>query len=342
MTKCYLNIPRSLCLLSLLLPPMVANVAQAGEVGPVPLRVYGNTSTIELAPVLLAVEKFSTAPVTITSGGVPDLFKPGAAELATNAETQALRVTVDNPDLRIILTVSEGLYRIVGRRSAGITKLADLKGKRVATIGPTSSGYFLHRMLQTVGLTDSDVTVVPINPLSRMAEALEKREVDAVTIWEPEMQRAIDRIGDDAIEFSGRGVYRELFNLNTTAQQLADPVQRKRIVAFVRSVVVATKSLHADPAEARKLVARSSHYDESTVARTWQHHAYPGTLVPDLLDVLEAEEVWSARERNRTPRTHAQLATLIDASVIKEVLAAEPDLRGVISPPEPPPVKTRP
>src|SRR5690606_8710227 len=124
-----------------------------------------NTSTIEFAPVLLAAQSHAE-PVAIGNGGVPDLFRPDRAVLSTNAETQALRVSVDNPNLRIIMTVSEGLYRIVARRSAGITSLADLKGKRIATISITSSGYFLHRMLRTVGLDYEDVTVVPVMPLS--------------------------------------------------------------------------------------------------------------------------------------------------------------------------------
>lgn len=291
------------------------------------LRVYGNTSTIELAPVLLAAQAHA-APVTISNGGVPDLFQPGRAQLATNAETQALRISVDNPDLRIIMTVSEGLYRIVARRSAGIHSLADLKGKRIATIAVTSSGYFLHRMLRTVGLDYADVTVVPLLPLTRLTEAIARGEVDAVTIWEPEMENVAQQLGADAIEFSGDGIYRELFNLNATRAQLADPVQRARVVEFVRGVLRATRQLHADPSAAWAAVARSSGYDEALVARTWHHHRYPGALVPDLLDVMEDEERYVARERQRTPRPRAELARLIDPSVLEEALAGHPELRA--------------
>jgi NitT/TauT family transport system substrate-binding protein len=318
-------------LVALLAIPLVALGAEAP---PVPtsagaLRVYGNTATIEIAPVLLAAQKLHGAPVIVSNGGVPNLFRPGEAQLATNAETQALRTSVANPDLRIILTVSEGLYRIVARRSKGINSLADLKGKRIATIPVTSSGYFLHRMLRTVGLDYADVTAVPLIPLSRMVDALEKGEVDAVTIWEPEMENAFQRIGDDAIEFSGHGVYRELFNLNTTAQQLADPVQRRRIVEFVRSVLRATRALHEDPREAWQLVSKSGGlYQVPLIARTWHHHGYPGIIVPDLLDVMEDEEKYVAREgQGRTPRSRAELARLIDDSVLKEALEGHPELR---------------
>ena len=104
-------------------------------------------------------------------GGIPNLVgeagaqgfaTPGVADVATNAETQLLRFSVRHPDLRIIFNVTEGLYRIVARRSSGIRSIADLKGKRVATIEPTSAGYFLHRMLATQGLSFDDITAVPM------------------------------------------------------------------------------------------------------------------------------------------------------------------------------------
>ena len=297
----------------------------AGQSAPAPLTVSGNVTTIEIAPVLLAAQSHRE-PVTIGNGGVPDLFGPDRVMLSTNAETQALRVSVDNPDLRIIMTVSEGLYRIVARRSAGIETLADLRGKRIATISITSSGYFLHRMLRTAGLDYEDVTVVPVMPLSRLADVIAAGEVDAVTIWEPQMQNVLTRLGEDAIEFSGEGVYRELFNLNTTAAQLADPVQRQRIVAFVRSILAATRQLHDDPRAAWQAVADSSGHERSLVAQTWHHHRYPGGLVPDLLDVMEDEEQFLARQAQRSPRSRAALARLIDTSVLEEALSGHPEL----------------
>jgi ABC-type nitrate/sulfonate/bicarbonate transport system substrate-binding protein len=307
-------------LLALLAAASGATLAQGADR---PLHVYGNVTTIELAPVLLAADRYYKAPVTVTNGGVPNLFRPGEADVATNAETQALRVSVDNPGLRIILTVSEGLYRVVARRSAGIAKLEDLKGKRIATVPRTSAGFYLKKMLATVGLTEADVTIVPLVPLQQIPGALKRGEIDAVAVWEPEVQLAAEQLGADIIELQDRSVYRELFNLNTTAERLADPAMRKQIVAFVRAVIRSSSALRRDPQEVWPLVAKSGGYDVSVVSRAWHHHAYPGIVVPDLLDVLTEEEEWVAKERNRTPRTRAELATLIDDSVLKEALALE-------------------
>lgn len=303
-----------------------AATAQAGS----PLAIHGNRQTIEIAPVLLAADAYYGAPVSVTAGGIPNLVgevgapgfsDPGQADLATNAETQLLRYSVQHPGLRIVLGVSEGLYRIVARRSAGIASVADLKGKRVATIEQTSSGYFLDRMLRRAGLTFDDIEARPIVPLSGMTDALRKGEVDAVVIWEPESEKSARALGDDLVEFDGTGVYRELFNLNTTAEKLADPATRKRIVRFVRAVLDAGQAIASDARRAKRLVVAAGGFAPQDVEDSWSHHRFEPGMPNDLLDVMAEEEQWLAARDKRSARSRGELATLIDASVYREALA---------------------
>jgi len=310
----------------------LAHPAQAQE-SPGPIAVHGNVQTFEIAPVLLAAEAHYPGEATVKMGGIPNLVgepivpgfgEEGVADVATHAETQALRYSVRHPNLRIILNVTEGLYRIVARRSAGIASVADLKGKRVATIAQTSSGYFLHRMLAREGLSFDDITAVPITPLSGMTEALAKGEVDAVVIWEPESENSARALGSDLVEFHGEGVYTERFNLNTTAANLADPAKRAKIVAFVRALIAANSALWDDPAEAKRLVSERGGFPLDQVEASWKHHRFNATPLPDMLDVLELEEQWLAARDNRPARTRDELATLIDWSVYEEAIGLEP------------------
>ena len=300
--------------------------AQGGET----LSVFGNTTTIEIAPVLVVADRgLYPGALTVTNGGIPnlfgvettsELFSAGTAVLATNAETQALRNSVDNPDLRIILTVSEGLYRLVAKRSSGIAEIADLRGKKIGTILNTSSNYFVQAMLASAGLSIDDVEISTVLPLTNYATALTTGGLDAVSAWEPGAEYAAEAIGDDAIEFHDPTVYREVFNLNTRAMHLEDPVMRARIVNFVRALIEASELIEESPEIAWPLVARSSGLDEELVARVWRHHAYPATLVPDLLDVLVEEELWLASQAGRPARSREELSTLIDHSVLEEAL----------------------
>ncbi|HVW27629.1 MAG TPA: ABC transporter substrate-binding protein [Polyangiaceae bacterium] len=293
---------------------------RSGATGTFPnLAVFGNTTTLELAPVLLAAKSVYPGKATVTNGGIPNLWS--GADLATNAETQALVQSVSHSDLRIIFTVCEGIYRIVARRSAGISTLADLRGKRIATTPGTSSAYFLHAMLATVQLDETSVTVVPAALPSQIPTELSSRQVDAATIWEPEIQNASDALGGDAIEFQDKSVYRELFDLHTTAEKLADPGTRSGIVQFLRALVTASDDITAQPSSVWPLVASTTGYDATLISKSWKNESFPGGLVPDLLDVLEQEEAWLAKNAGRAARPRATLSALVDDSPLKEAMA---------------------
>jgi NitT/TauT family transport system substrate-binding protein len=296
------------------------------------LRVYGNLSLLEMAPVLLAREIYAGKTI-LEHGSVMSLWgessdlasldSAGRSDIAANSETQALRASSRHPDLRFIFTLAECPYRIVARRSAGIANLADLRGKRIGTQLESSAQFFLDRMLRTVGLSDEDVTLVHFmahttKPISTLPEALKSGEIDAIALWEPQVQRAKHLIGPDAVEFHDPAVYTEKFNLCTTQENLDDPLLRKDIVDFVRALVTAAQRLTTDPELGQRLVAQAAHQDIATVRKAWHCFNYPGTLAKDLLDVFARQEPWIAGIQGRAPRTHEALSQLIDESVLRE------------------------
>lgn len=298
-----------------------------------PLRLHGFLESLEIAPVLLAADRHYGGNISLHRGGIANLVdrittgygEPGEADIATNAETQLLRHSVDNPDLRVIMTVTEGNYRIVARRSAGIEALADLAGKRIGTMDNTSAAYFLERMLASVQLTPADVTVLGQIDLPALSDALVDGTIDAISMWSPEPEEAELALGEDAVSFSGEGVYREIFSINTTARALADPSRRRHIKAFLEALVAASEELADDPAQAQRLVTgRMTDYAPEVVAAAWPHHRYLAGKVPDLLDVMVEQEQWVARVDGRAPRERQALAALIDYSLLDEVMAERP------------------
>ena len=293
-----------------------------------PIDVSGSF-WIELSPVLVAANSFYPQQLTVGEGGITRITS-GEADIATNAETQLLRESLVNPDLRIIMTVTESFYRLVARRSAGIETLADLAGKRVMLPRNTSANYYLVAMLATVGLTEDDVELVSLprgqgdqSGMDLMSDALANGEVDAISIWEPEPADAIRQLGDDAIVFQDRSVYREVFNLHARATDLADPEKRQSIVAFVRAVADATEALKADPEAYWQHVSSITGFSVEEISWGWPEMEFPVEIIPDMLDVLEIEEAWVAKERDREPRSREELAQYIDRSVVEEALALD-------------------
>lgn len=132
-------------------------------------------------------------------------------------------------DLRIIYTVCEVYYRIVANKKAGsgIATLKDLKGKKIGTFTGTSAAYFVQKYLATVGLGASDYTMVFGNVCTAapcgagtFPYMLAHGTIDAVGIWEPSGELSAEALGNNSIIFQDRSVYREIFNLHSTAEKL--------------------------------------------------------------------------------------------------------------------------
>jgi sulfonate transport system substrate-binding protein len=112
-----------------------------------------------------------------------------------------------------------------------------------------------------------------------------------------------------------------VFNLHARAPDLADPAKRRAIVTFLRALLEATEALKQDPAPYWPHVSDVIGYNEEQIAGGWPEMEFPVDIIPDMLDVLETEEEWVAKERDREPRTREQLAQFIDYSVLEEARA---------------------
>ena len=308
------------------------------------LKVYGVHLVMELTPVRMAARRLGG---DVSNGGAAQVIGKGhlvqaqlgapgvinkeapietgdeIADIGCNAETQLLRLSAERPDMRVIMTPVESIYRIVARRSAGIASIADLRGKRVATYPQPSAGFYLVDELRRAGMTERDVRLINAAPAKEIAAMLIDGRADAIAVWEPAAQSAYDAIGEDAIAFRSEGAYRMLFGLNTTKAVLDDPAKRREVVRFLKEVAAACRDIEADPSIAWPLAAATSGFPEAEVRACWEHHRLSGGLAPDLLDILVAEEEWSAVEQDRAPRTREELALLIDEGPLREALASE-------------------
>jgi len=298
-----------------LLPLVLVGRGQAPSPGD-RFTIAVNTSTIEAAPVYVAEARSSGARINVMNGGVRNLSDPGV-QAATNSETQMLLATTGNPRIRMLLTVAEGHYRIIGRTSAGINSLADLRGKRITTAPRTSAHYYLFKMLGSAGVQESDVTLVNVERTD-MAQAIVRRDADAISMWEPEAQKALDGLGRDASVFENVPLYREWFSLYTSTDVLNDAARRRDLVTFVRALLAATDLVRNRPQEAIPIVARKINQTEATVRSAWAHHAFPVALPDQILDVLTEEDQWVAQLQQRAPRTRTELARFIDTTVLAE------------------------
>ena len=280
------------------------------------IKIAVNATTIESAPIFLAERTPAVQIVPVPNGraAMTQLLN-GSVDAATGSETQMLLNSVAEPGIRVILTLAEARYRIVARRSSGIRRVEDLRGKKVAATVNTSSQYFLREMLRLARLRESDVRFVNLEGPD-MPAALKRGDVDAVSIWEPHAQNSIDALGGDAVVLENPSSYRERFNLNTTTKALNNPDKRRALVGFLGAVLRASDRIHSQPGQARASLAPFIGTQEQTIEQVWKQFTFPANLAPDLPLVLWAVDPFVAGIQVRQYRSPATLAALIDDSVL--------------------------
>jgi NitT/TauT family transport system substrate-binding protein len=295
---------------------VVANGAVAEK-----LRIGVNLTTIETLPIYLVEREPAGEGIALSGGAIPSLTA-GNVDVVTNAETQAILRSTANPDIRVILTVAEYAYRIVARRSAGVRTAMDLRGKKIATSLNSSAHFYIVKTLQSAGLSETDVTVVGMTP-PEMPAALAHGDVDAVSIWEPAAEQSVRALGADALILQGPD-YRERFNLNTTANILADPTKRHAVADLLRAIIRTSLTIRERPGEVQPIIAAKLGLPDQIVAATWGLFRFPASIPDDLLESMVEQEPWMAKNQNRPPRPREAIAALIDASVWREAQGEPP------------------
>lgn len=284
------------------------------------LAVAVNQTTIESAAFFIQqIPGIRVVPVPNGRAASAELVA-GRVDAATGSETQALLNSVAQPNLRIVLTLCECRYRMIARTSAGISTIADLRGKRVAHTPGTSSQYFLADMLAKAALTVNDVTLVVLEGPD-MPAALANRTIDAMAMWEPHAQNAIAALGNDYTILTHPDAYFERFNLNTTTDVLDDPARRAVLVNAVRAIAEGSRLLGNDPAPFLPALSQAINTAPAVISAVWPQFSFPAHLQAEpLLDIMATMEPWAAGVAARAPRSRAELATIIDGSVAAEAL----------------------
>ncbi len=98
--------------------------------------------------------------------------------------TEAGAMTQFEPVVLFQADWSRGGDAIVARR--GITKMSDLKGKKVAVAELTPSHSFLLWLLDAAGMTQNDVEIIPQESAIQAAQIFKSGRVDAAVVWSPD------------------------------------------------------------------------------------------------------------------------------------------------------------
>jgi len=202
----------------------------------------------------------------------PRLVAAGHGDIAISYQTTLYRQVLGGlPIVRIGALQDRSLVSLCALRSRGITKLADLKGKRLGynDIGGDVSLAALDVMLRTVGLSVSQTSLVNVG--TALTTSLLTGRVDAVTIVRNFESFEIEDHGETPIvfDYESYGVPpSDGFIYEVRSDRAGDP----RLPRFLAAVKEATAYLRSQPVQAWAMILRAyPDLDDKLNRQAWEY-----------------------------------------------------------------------
>ena len=183
---------------------------------------------------------------TVSSSNALQFLNAGSINFGSTAGSAALVAKINGNPIKSIYVYSRPEWTaLVTTKDSKITKIEDLKGKKVAMVRGTDPHIFLVRALLSVGLTDKDITPVLVQQHADGGNLLIRGDIDAWAGLDPPM--AQHEVKDGARLFYRKPEANTWGILNTREDFLKDnPEIVRRVLAVYE--------------EARKYSL--THYDE--------------------------------------------------------------------------------
>ena len=189
--------------------------------------------------------------------------------------------------------VSSTSSAIVARKSAGISKPEDIRGKRLAYAPGTTSDIFANRFLTKYGLSEKDVQLLKVQPLA-MQTTLIAKGADAVSTWQPMIQSITKGLGEDALVLKDPSIYIGYMSIAVRKDWAAQ--NRDKVIRFLRANQAAARFMKSNTVEAQQIISKEINLDIETVEATWGEHEFGLTMdVKETLDAVIAIGKWIAQ-----------------------------------------------
>jgi sulfonate transport system substrate-binding protein len=248
-----------------------------------------------------------------------ELLNSKSVDFGSSAGAAALIGKANGNPIKAIYVYSRPEWTaLVVRKDSSITKVEDLKGKKVAVTRGTDPHIFLLRALHEAGLTEKDIQMVVLqHPDGRIA--LEKGDVDAWAGLDPMMAQT-------EIQSGSRLFYRNV-NFNSYGVLNVREEFARQYPAYVERVLAAYEKARLwalqNPEEFRKLFAADAKLDDSVVTKVLGRTDLSNSTIGDSQrqviiasgDVLKQNNVI-----NNNTDVSATVNNLIDPQYVQDVV----------------------
>lgn len=192
------------------------------------------------------------------SGGpqTTEAFRANALDVGSVADIPPIHATWTGLDVRIIASayrqdaVNHPLYEVGVAPGSGITKLEDLRGKKVAYSPGQAQGALVLRILEKAGLAQDDVKLIELPSTGdAYSSALSSKQVDAAPLGGVQIKRYLAKYKADGATTLRHGLRDDPGHLYSPAKVLADPAKAAALAKYAEAWGKAQRWIEDHPKE---------------------------------------------------------------------------------------------
>ena len=154
--------------------------------------------------------------------------------------------------------------------------------------------YYMDIFFRDHKIDFSDVEIVDMN-VFKMTDAIANGELDAIFTWQPHVENAKKKLGDNAVLFQSRARYSTSW-LIIVMKEFAEK-NPDVLVKFLNAIVKAEKFINKYPNEAQIIHSQLSKTDLDTTRLLWGVVKFDLSISESLIQTLEGEAKWVIRRQ---------------------------------------------
>jgi len=216
----------------------------------------------------------------------------GEVDSATLTDTPIVFSSLMRDDFAVFATFgySHDNCKVIGRKDRGVSKPADLKGKKIGFTARTSTHFFVQIYLTEHRIDTAAVKLVDCPPAD-LPGALKKGRVDAIAIWEPHASMAMKALPGKAVRLPKSELYKQTFNLAVMRSYAKghSEVLKKILKAVDRAITFIKQNRN----ESIAVMTKGLKPGEDLLVSVQDDLVFELSLEQSLLTILEDEARWA-------------------------------------------------
>jgi NitT/TauT family transport system substrate-binding protein len=261
------------------------------------------------------------AEITQFSGGpaLGDATMAGEADIGSSGTaTWMPRIVRGSMVVLATMATSPDAFKMAALTS--IKSLSDLPGKKVGTVGGSSTDYLWVMVAKKLNLPETAFDLIPMTP-PELVPSLDRGDINAFFVWEPWASRAVEVSGKSKVHImANSGDVGYMLNFIVVANKKfvdAKPDVTVRVLAALRDAI---DFQNKNPAEATRIGAEKNKLKPDMSSYIIGLYRFALGIAPDTAVAARTEEAWM-RSKERLKGDPIDWSKTIDRSYLDRALA---------------------